>query len=81
MTGVQTCALPIFGRDGKTRLSVERYIARQEALDSNPDLVRVKVPSNAPPPKKLQKVVGNFAVTTASPVNQDTEVEADDIPF
>ena len=69
------------GRDGKTRLSVERYIARQEALDRNPDLARVKVPSNAPPPKKLQKVAGNFAVTTASPVNQDTEVEPDDSPF
>src|ERR1700756_1535952 len=54
------------GRDDKTRLSVKRYIARQEALDLNPDLARIKVPSNAPPPKKLQKVVGSFAVTTTS---------------
>jgi hypothetical protein len=68
------------GRDGKTRLSVKRYIARQEALDLNPDLARVNVPSNAPPPKKLQKAVG-ASVTTTTPANQNTEVEPDDNPF
>jgi hypothetical protein len=66
------------GKDGKTRLSVERYITRQQALGINPALAQISAPENAPPPKKLQKAVGPLAVTTTS---QDTEVDQDDTPF
>jgi hypothetical protein len=66
------------GKDGKTRLSVARYITRRQALGINPALAQISAPENAPPPKKLQKAVGPLAVTTTS---QDTEVDQDDTPF
>jgi hypothetical protein len=77
------------GRDGKTRLSVERYLSRNEAITINPALVRVNVPAGTPLPKKLQKT-GIGPVTSGTglnsslirgAINQDTEVEPDDIPF
>jgi hypothetical protein len=67
------------GRDGKDRLQVERYVTRQEALELNPALIQVKVPADAPTPKKLQKVGTALAVRQGN--NQETEVEPDDIPF
>jgi len=77
------------GRDGKTRLSVERYMSRQQAIGINPALVRVDVPAGTPPPKKLQKAGIGPAVSeksldsglTPAGIRQDTEVEPDDTPF
>jgi hypothetical protein len=69
------------GKDGKTRLSVERYIVRQEALELNPTLARVKVPSNAPASKKLQKTNNSSAAATTTTADPDLKVEPDDIPF
>jgi hypothetical protein len=69
-------------RDGKTRLSVERYLSRNEALTSNSALVRVNVPAGTPPPKKLQKAgteTGANSSLNRAAISQD--VEPDDIPF
>jgi hypothetical protein len=67
------------GRDGKTRLAVERYVTRKEALELNPALIQVKVPADAPVPKKLQQA--GIALVARQGSNQETEVEPDDIPF
>ena len=77
------------GRDGKTRLSVERYLSRNEAIAINPALVRVNVPTGTPPPKKLQKAevgpvtsqTGPNSSLTPAGISHDTEVEPDDLPF
>ena len=77
------------GRDGKTRLSVERYLSRNEAIASNSALMRVPVPAGTPPPKKLGKARIGPAASETGPnssltppgISQDTEIEPDDIPF
>jgi hypothetical protein len=77
------------GKDGKTRLSVERYLSRQEAIGINSALARVNVPTSTPPPRKLQKAgigpvtseAGANSSLTPGGISQDTEVEPDDIPF
>jgi len=77
------------GRDGKTRLSVERYMSRQEAVGINPGLARVSVPAGTPSPKKLQKAgigpvaseAGPNSSLTPAEISQHTEIEPDDIPF
>jgi hypothetical protein len=72
------------GRDGKTRLSVERYLSRDEAIAINPALVRVNVPSGTPPPKKLQKAGTGPGLNSSlirATIGQDTEVEPDNNPF
>src|SRR5215467_2118148 len=77
------------GRDGKTRLSVERYLSRKEAIGINPALAHVNVPTGTPPPRKLQKSGIGPVASEAGPnsslapvgISHDTEVEPDDIPF
>jgi len=77
------------GRNGKTRLSVERYLSRQEAIGINSALARVNVPTGTPPPRKLQKAgispvtseAGANSSLTPGGMSQDTEVEPGDIPF
>ena len=72
------------GRDGKTQLSVERYVSRNEAIAINPALVRLNVPSGTPPPKKLQKAGTGPGLNSSlirATIGQDTEVEPDNNPF
>jgi hypothetical protein len=77
------------GRDNKTRLSVKRYLSRNEAIGLNPGLGRMNVPTGTPPPKKLQKA-GTGPLTSGAGldwssartgISQDTEVEPDDVSF
>jgi hypothetical protein len=76
------------GRDGKIRLSVDRYISRQEAIETNPELAQIPLPKNIPAPKKLSALPG----TTESPLSAarkrasaqrvaPQDAEPDDIPF
>src|SRR5262245_43016344 len=77
------------GRDGKTRLSAERYLSRKEAISINPALVRVNAPCSTLPPKKRQKAWVDPLTSAAAVdsslaptgISQDKEVEPDDIPF
>jgi hypothetical protein len=89
---LRVCYAELFhelGNDGKTRLKVKRYMSRADAIELNPSLTRVAVPSNAPPPKRLQKTEIAAVKSDASPnsslaptrISHDTEVERDDIPF
>jgi hypothetical protein len=79
------------GRDGKTRLAVERYITRQEAIKLNPDLAGIALPKNAPAAKKLRPVspTGDTPPSVPAPARKQSlttakdgmDIEPDDIPF
>jgi hypothetical protein len=69
------------GRDGRTRLAVERYLTRKEALERNPGLAKVKAPADAPASKKLDRAGIGLSVPAATGANRDLDAEPDDIPF
>lgn len=69
------------GQDGRTRLVVERYLTRQEALKINPALQKVPLPDDAPPGKKLGPVASGSRVPDVTGARPDPDAEPDDIPF
>jgi hypothetical protein len=68
-------------RDGRTRLEVERYVSRGEALRLNPALLKVQMPPDTPAPKRLRKAGTGLDAVPAAKQEKGPEVEADDIPF